>query len=433
MSEWSHEPLLNVVEIRSSNVDKKSNQGELPVRLCNYMDVYAHDYITEDIQFMEATATAAEIRRFRVEKGDVLFTKDSETPDDIGIPAVVINDIPGLVCGYHVALLKTRHGRVDPVYLAKQLGTTETAGYFARLANGSTRYGLSYDSIAATPIRLAPLQQQQRIAEILSTLDEAIEQTEALIAKTQQIKAGLMHDLFTRGVTRDGQLRPSRDKAPQLYKESPLGWIPKEWEVATLGAVSEFVTSGSRGWGAFYSEDGPLFIRIGNLTREHPNLRLDNVVHVHPPASSEGQRTRLIEGDLLISITADLGIIGIVPPNVGEAYINQHIALVRIDKRLANSRWVGHLLGAPRAEARVRRLDDPGAKAGLNLPTVRAFPIVLPLRYEQDEAVRRLDAADDLIRRKRASAQKLNLLKRGLMHDLLTGRVRTNFAKSTAA
>lgn len=165
MDEWSHEPLINVAEIRSSNVDKKSNPGELPVRLCNYLNVYTHDYITEDIEFMEATATPAEIQRFRVEEGDVLLTKDSETPDDIGIPAVVINDIPGLVCW---------HGLVDPVYLAKQLGTAETAGYFARLANGSTRYGLSYGSIAETLIRLAPLPQQRRIAEILSTLDEAI-------------------------------------------------------------------------------------------------------------------------------------------------------------------------------------------------------------------------------------------------------------------
>ena len=80
--------------------------------------------------------------------------------------------------------------------------------------------------------------QQRRIAEILSTVDEAIEQTEALIAKYQQIKAGLMHDLFTRGVTPDGHLRPTRTQAPHLYKESPLGWIPKEWEVVRIGVAS---------------------------------------------------------------------------------------------------------------------------------------------------------------------------------------------------
>ena len=84
-----------------------------------------------------------------------------------------------------------------------------------------------------------PLPQQRRIAEILSTVDEAIEQTEALIAKYQQIKTGLMHDLFTRGVTPDGHLRPTYEQAPHLYKESPLGWIPKEWEVKRLDSVAE--------------------------------------------------------------------------------------------------------------------------------------------------------------------------------------------------
>ncbi len=153
MREWTREPLANVAEIRVSNVDKKSNPAEQPVRLCNYMDVYTHEYITEDMQFMEATAIPAEIQRFRVERGDVLITKDSEAPDDIGIPAVVVDDIDNLVCGYHVALLKTKKDRVDPIYLSKQLATAETSRYFSRLASGSTRYGLSYGSIAATPNR----------------------------------------------------------------------------------------------------------------------------------------------------------------------------------------------------------------------------------------------------------------------------------------
>jgi type I restriction enzyme S subunit len=424
MREWSREPLVNVAEIRPSNVDKKSGPGELPVRLCNYMDVYTRDYITQDIQFMDATATAAEIQRFRVERGDVLITKDSETPDDIGISAAVRDEIDDLVCGYHVALLKPNRERVDSIYLAKQLASSETARYFGRLANGSTRYGLSYGSIAATPIRLAPLDQQRRIAEILTTLDESIEQTGDLIAKTQQIKAGLIHDLFTRGVTRNGEYRPPRSGAPQLYKESPLGWIPNEWDVATLGAISDFVTSGSRGWAAYYTEEGPLFIRIGNLTREHPNLRLEDLVHVQPPVSSDGQRTRLAEGDVLISITADLGIVGVIIPSLGEAYVNQHIALVRPKANLAAGRWLGHWLGGPQAQARIRRLDDPGAKAGLNLPTIRALLVALPPKDERDEVVGRLDAADETIQSERTWARKFKLLKAGLMHDLLTGRVR---------
>jgi type I restriction enzyme, S subunit len=88
-------------------------------------------------------------------------------------------------------------------------------------------------------------QVQYRIAEILSTVDETIEHTEALMAKHQQIKAGLMHDLFTRGVTPDGHVRPTRFEAPHLYKETPFGWIPKEWETNPLGGLAFYYNGNS--------------------------------------------------------------------------------------------------------------------------------------------------------------------------------------------
>lgn len=104
---------------------------------------------------------------------------------------------------------------------------------------------ISRDWLYKTPLGDGDGNEQLRISEVLAGVDEAIEQTEALIAKTQQIKVGLMHDLFTRGVTSDGQLRPTRENAPQLYKESPLGWIPAEWEVRQLGELCETASGGT--------------------------------------------------------------------------------------------------------------------------------------------------------------------------------------------
>jgi len=154
MSDWRTVPLHEVADIRVSNVDKKTVAGERPVRLCNYMDVYGNDYIHAGLPFMEATASAAEIERFGVQRGDLMITKDSESPDDIGIPAVVVDPIENLVCGYHLAQLRPKEGTVEPVYLAKQLALRETAVYFGQRATGSTRYGLSTRTIAQTPIRL---------------------------------------------------------------------------------------------------------------------------------------------------------------------------------------------------------------------------------------------------------------------------------------
>ena len=106
---------------------------------------------------------------------------------------------------------------------------------------------------------------QRRISEILSTVDEAIEQTEALIAKYQQVKAGLMHDLFTRGVSPDGRLRPTYKQAPHLYKESPLGWIPKEWGVVTVRECGSVKLGRQRSPDQFSGRWTTPYLRVANV------------------------------------------------------------------------------------------------------------------------------------------------------------------------
>ena len=125
--DWREVPLSSVAALRVSNVDKKSQSGERAARLCNYTDVYNNDYIKADMEFMRATAMLPEIDRFGLAVGDVIITKDSETPDDIGVPTVVDSTLPDLVCGYHLALLRPNPKEVDPTFLAKQLGDPRIA------------------------------------------------------------------------------------------------------------------------------------------------------------------------------------------------------------------------------------------------------------------------------------------------------------------
>lgn len=289
---------------------------------------------------------------------------------------------------------------------------------------GSTVKGIRIQDYLAIPVPQAPEVEQPKIAEILATLNTAIHQTEAIVDKLKQVKQGLLHDLLTRGVDANGELRPSYEQAPELYQESPLGWVPKAWDVVTLESVSHTVTSGSRDWARFYADSGALFVRIGNLTREHINFRYESTIYVRPPRNADGQRTRLESGDILISITADLGIIGVVPDGMGEAYINQHIALVRPNLSIINPRFVGHYLASPVAQTYISKLNDSGAKAGLNLPTIRSLITAKPIGDEQDVIATRLDEIDKRIQNATTESAKLRELKSGLMDDLLTGRVR---------
>jgi type I restriction enzyme S subunit len=263
--------------------------------------------------------------------------------------------------------------------------------------------------------------EQSKIAEVLSKVDQAIEQTESLIAKQQRIKTGLMQDLLSRGIDEHGSLR---SEETHEFKDSPLGRIPVEWKVDKLENISDFITSGSRGWARYYSEEGDIFIRIGNLTREHIHMRFDDVVYVNPPLTSEGKRTAISAGDLLISITADLGIIAVIPDYFPEAYVNQHIALVRLNKSQIVPFFAGLFLAGYRGQSQFDKLNESGAKAGLNLPTVKKLLVPRLDISEQEQIVKTLEANFHALKGHQSQLSKLRSLKTALMQDLLTGKVR---------
>jgi len=355
--------------------------------------------------------------KYSLQAGDIVFTRVGA----IDRRSYVSGREAGWLFSGRLLRVRPLPDVADGKFLSHLLGHHSAIQWIRNHAVGSTMACLNTSILSAVPLDLPTLVVQHRISEVLDTLDDAIRKTEQRIAKLKQVKQGLLSDLLTGGIDENGELRDST-RDPAQFKASSIGMIPKNWTIDRLEEVSSFVTSGSRGWAGYYSDSGPLFIRIGNLTREHINLRLESLIHVRPPRSGEGHRTRLEPGDLLISITADLGIIGVVPAGIGEAYVNQHIALVRIDSEKATSRWLGHYLAAVPGQKQIRKLNDSGAKAGLNLPMVRRLVVALPPLPEQNELASRLDSVDECIAGEYCYARKLHLIKQGLMDDLLVGR-----------
>jgi type I restriction enzyme S subunit len=147
----------------------------------------------------------------------------------------------------------------------------------------------------------------------------------------------------------------------------------------TLGQISEHITSGSRGWAKYYSDTGALFLRMTNLPKIGIKLLLNDNKYVSlPHSTAEGTRTRVQPKDILVSITAELGKIGLVEQCLGEAYINQHVALVRVSDQQVDPRYLAYYLSTAEQRHRLNRLNDAGAKAGLNLRTISNFSILLP-------------------------------------------------------
>lgn len=210
------------------------------------------------------------------------------------------------------------------------------------------------------------------------------------------------------------------------YKQTEVGVIPEEWDVVELDELRPFVTSGSRGWSSYYSDQGNLFIRITNLSRATICLDLSDSKFVElPPEATEGVRTQLKEHDVLISITADIGIIGYVDDSVpSPAYINQHVALVRFDPARTSGRFVSYFLASEKPQRLFRASTDIGAKAGMSLTTVRKIRTALPPLPEQRAIADALGDVDALLGGLDRLIGKKRDLKQAAMQQLLTGQTR---------
>lgn len=210
------------------------------------------------------------------------------------------------------------------------------------------------------------------------------------------------------------------------YRQTEVGVIPEDWEAPQLGQLRPFVTSGSRGWASFYSEHGDLFVRISNLSRETIYLDLNDCKFVRVPlGASEGIRTQLAENDVLISITADIGIVGYVDASVpSPAYINQHIALVRFDPSKVSGRFISYFLASEHPQKLFRATTDTGAKAGMSLGAVQKIRTALPPLSEQCAIAVALGDVDALLEGLTRLIAKKHDLKQAVMQQLLTGQTR---------
>lgn len=422
---WAKRSLGEVVDVRTSNVDKKTVRGEIPVRLCNYMDVYANDYVRADLPFMEATATRPEIDRFGLEVGDVIITKDSETPDDIGIPTVVDETVENLVCGYHLALLKPDRAAVEPLYLSKFLSTDRVSSHFLARANGSTRYGLTQDSIHSVPLLVPPLPTQRRIAEVLRTVDEVIEWTEKRLEKQQAIKQGLLHDLFTRGLTPEGKLRPSPTDRPDLYQDSPLGPIPKEWEVRRIREIGA-VKGGKR---------VPLGESFADGPTPHPYLRVVDMKdwgiddaeleYLESRVARMIARYTISSDDLYITIAGTLGMVGRVPPHLDGAQLTENAAKIcELDLQEVSPDFLCGFMNSHGFQRQVwAEIGTGGGVPKLALFRIAAMSLPVPALDEQQAIGERIQVSINEAVELQAELAKLRHLKSALMQDLLTGRV----------
>ena len=284
------------------------------------------------------------------------------------------------------------------------------------LMKGAANVSLSMKDIAKVEIPLPSIEKQHKLSELFvetqKKYKELLEESEKQKSYVKQLRQNILQEAIEGKLTEEWRknnpvvkgnpdfdaealfekiqeekrhtdselLRNSKKKEkslPEITEDEKPFEIPEGWKWVRLGEIVENITSGSREWARYYSDTGAIFLRMGNLSRESYVLRLDNIQHVRVPESSEGKRTRLLPFDLLFSITAEIGNLGLIPKDFPEAYINQHTARIRFAQLVKQSLYFANALLAPG----IRKLYLPnahGMKNSFRLDTLSFIPIPLP-------------------------------------------------------
>ncbi len=286
---------------------------------------------------------------------------------------------------------------VDGRYLARFLkaSSQKILSLVDEASHGTKR--LTSDRFENINVPVPPLPIQRRIAEILDKAEALRAKRRAALDQLDTLTQSIFLDMFGEPAT-----------------------ILHRWPHGNLGPLLEFLTSGSRGWAKYYSKDGDLFLRIQNVRRDE--LVLDDIAYVRAPNTAEAKRTQVEPGDVLLSITADLGRTAVVPEGIQRAFINQHLAILRTKSLVP--RFLSTYLASPVAQRQLSGLDRHGVKAGLNFEDIRSLLVPLPPVGLQREFQERVTAAETLYRTHELSAAKLDALFDALQHRAFRGELR---------
>ena len=198
---WNVEKIKNISQVKPSNVDKKSNDNEPSVLLCNYTDVYNNEFITNNLDFMKATASHDQIRNLSLTINDIIITKDSESADDIAVPAIVTEELNNVVCGYHLAVIRPNISKINPKFLFRSFESDRINKQFELGANGVTRFGLGTYPIINAYVCQPPLNEQKEIVEFLdnetSKIFKAKYKIKEHINLLEEYKTSLIHHVVT--------------------------------------------------------------------------------------------------------------------------------------------------------------------------------------------------------------------------------------------
>lgn len=356
----------------------------------------------------------------RAVKGDIAYNMMRMWQGAVG-PAPT----DGLVSPAYVVVKP--HAGVNTTYYSYLFRTAAYMQEVNKFSRGivADRNRLYWESFKQMPSLVPGAEDQDKIVSYLRIQDahfaRFIKAKRDLIALLSEQRLSVIDDAVMNGLNRSAN-----------RKSSGIAWledVPDHWSVVRLRTLTSSITSGSRGWSDHAADSGPVFLRVGNLSRGTLDLKLAKTIRLDLPEGTrtEASRTRVQEGDILLSITAYIGSVGLVPKDMEEAYVSQHVARCRLLPNCANPKWVAYVLLSRVGQAHGTVCMYGGTKQGLSLSDVKNHVVLLPPPTEQDELVNHIEretaAIDSLIAAAKLELERVREYRERLIADVVTGQV----------
>ena len=374
-SHWDVKRLKFISTVQPSNVDKKSDDNEESILLCNYSDVYNNTEITSNLEFMRATATQSEIKKFLIAKGQVIVTKDSETREDIAVPAYVAEDFENVLCGYHLTQIKPEN--IFGKYIFRLFQSRQFNAQFILGANGVTRFGLPQYIISNAFTTIPPLEEQKSIARFLdyktAQIDALIAKKEALLEKLAEKRTALISQAVTKGCD---PTVPMKDSGIEW-----LGEIPEHWEVKRLKFVVEEIIDTPHKTAPYDDNGGFLVARTTNV--RNGRLLLNDAKFTDEKTYREWTSRAIPEpGDILFTREAPAGEACLVPA-VPKLCLGQRMVLSKFDHNRYDGYFLLQSIYSGIADEFIRSLSLGSTVSHFNMSDIGSIPLILPPHKEQ--------------------------------------------------
>lgn len=423
---WELRKIKWASSITNSNVDKKTEKGEKPILLCNYIDVYKNDLIDDSIDFMEASATVKEINKFILRENDVIITKDSEEWSDIAIPAYVTKDFSSVICGYHLALIRPRSNKLYGKYLFRQLQSKPINTQFMVSANGITRFGLGLNSISSAYVMLPPLPEQQAIADFIdretARINSIVEKQTRMIELLKEERSALITWAVTKGLDPKAKM-----------KDSGIEWIgeiPENWEVRKIKwCLSVSFTNGVFKKAGFFGS-GTKLVNVFDIYRDNYIVDYASLERVIVE-TNELKTYSALDGDIFF-VRSSLKEEGIAAAAClkspkEDTVFECHLIRARPNNNLILSTYLIYQLNSFLSRQRQVSLSQTVTMTTIAQPKLGILEILIPKIAEQKAIVTFLDREtakiDTLIGKIEKQVELLSEYKQSLITDAVTGKI----------